>query len=90
MANDDDAYVAIAVAKGQDRKDLLQLKRTLRERLLTYPAWDVTAPVRVKPIRVRWRRPGWDVFIFTGSLFFEHLPPSQLHDAAKALAALTL
>ncbi len=57
-ANDDDAYVAIAVAKGRDRKGLLQLKRTLRERLLTYPAWDVTAPVRVKPIRVRWRRPG--------------------------------
>ncbi len=46
VANDDDAYVAIAVAKGQDRKGLLQLKRTLRERLLSRPAWDVTAHTR--------------------------------------------
>jgi predicted O-linked N-acetylglucosamine transferase (SPINDLY family) len=46
VADDDDAYVAIAVAKGQDRKGLLQLKRTLRERLLACPAWDVTAHTR--------------------------------------------
>ncbi len=46
VANDDDAYVAIAVATGQDRKGLLQLKRTLRERLLSRPAWDVTAHTR--------------------------------------------
>jgi predicted O-linked N-acetylglucosamine transferase (SPINDLY family) len=46
VAEDDDAYVAIAVAKGQDRKGLLQLKRTLRERLLSCPAWDVKAHTR--------------------------------------------
>jgi predicted O-linked N-acetylglucosamine transferase (SPINDLY family) len=46
VAQDDDDYVAIAVAKGKDRKGLLQLKRTLRERLLSCPAWDVKAHTR--------------------------------------------
>jgi predicted O-linked N-acetylglucosamine transferase (SPINDLY family) len=46
VAEDDDDYVAIAVAKGRDRKGLLQLKCTLRERLLSCSAWDVKAHTR--------------------------------------------
>lgn len=46
VASDDDAYVSIAVAKGLDRKGLLQLKRSLRQRLSARPAWDATAHMR--------------------------------------------
>jgi predicted O-linked N-acetylglucosamine transferase (SPINDLY family) len=46
VAADDDAYVAIAVAKGRDRQALLELKRGLRRRLQSCPAWDVQAHTR--------------------------------------------
>jgi len=46
VAADDDAYVAIAVAKGQDREALLTLKRGLRQRLSSRPAWDAVAHTR--------------------------------------------
>ncbi len=40
IAKDDAAYVAEAVALGQDRTALLDLKRGLRARLLARPGWD--------------------------------------------------
>lgn len=46
VAADDDEYVAIAVAKGQDRQALLELKRGLRRHLQSCPAWDVQAHTR--------------------------------------------
>ena len=41
IAKDDASYVAKAVALGQDRRALLDLKRGLRARLLARPGWDV-------------------------------------------------
>ena len=41
IAKDDAAYVAKAVAFGQDRKALLDLKRGLRARLLARSGWDI-------------------------------------------------
>ena len=46
VAQDDDSYVAIAVEKARDRAALLALKRGLRERLLSHPAWDVQRHTR--------------------------------------------
>jgi len=46
VADDDDGYVAIAVAKGQDRQALLEIKRGLRRHLQSCPAWDVQAHTR--------------------------------------------
>jgi len=46
VAADDETYVAIAVAKGQDRQALLALKQGLRERQLSSPAWDVKQHTR--------------------------------------------
>ena len=43
---DDDDYVAIAIAKGQNRQSLLDLKKNLRERLKSCPAWDVAKHTR--------------------------------------------
>lgn len=46
VAGDDAGYVAIACAQVADRAGLLALKRTLRQRLLAQPAWDVRAHTR--------------------------------------------
>lgn len=40
IAKDDAAYIAQAVALGQDRTTLLDLKRSLRARLKARPGWD--------------------------------------------------
>lgn len=46
VAEDEDAYVAIAVAKSKNRKQLLNLKKGLRKKLLGRPAWDAVAHTR--------------------------------------------
>lgn len=46
VAKDDDGYVAIAKKMGKERKALLKLKQSLRERLRNNPAWDVVAHTR--------------------------------------------
>ena len=46
VAKDDDDYVAIAQKMASDRKTLLALKKGLRKRLQTNPAWDVKAHTR--------------------------------------------
>jgi protein O-GlcNAc transferase len=46
VANDDDGYVAVAKRMAADRAALWALKRGLRERLLSLPAWDVVAHTR--------------------------------------------
>ncbi len=46
IAQDDDAYVAIAQQMAADRASLLALKQGLRERLQACPAWDLKAHVR--------------------------------------------
>jgi predicted O-linked N-acetylglucosamine transferase (SPINDLY family) len=46
VAEDDDAYVAIAVAKASQRAELARLKRGLRSKLQGSPAWDVVAHTR--------------------------------------------
>lgn len=46
VADDDDAYVAIAKRMTDDRKALLALKKDLRKRLKAMPAWDVVAHTR--------------------------------------------
>lgn len=40
IAESEDAYIARAVAAASDRPALIELKSTLRERLVTLPAWD--------------------------------------------------
>ena len=58
VADDDDGYVAIAVAKASDRDGLLALKRGLRERLLACPAWDIERYTRdfEAGLRQMWRQ----------------------------------
>ncbi|MGE0113186.1 tetratricopeptide repeat protein [Aquabacterium sp.] len=46
VAKDDEAYVAIAQRMAADRQGLLALKRGLRDRLTTLPAWDIKAHTR--------------------------------------------
>ena len=46
VADDDEGYVRVAVQMAQDRAALLSLKRGLRQRLQTRPAWDVVAHTR--------------------------------------------
>ncbi|WP_281812962.1 hypothetical protein [Limnohabitans sp. MORI2] len=46
VAKDDDDYVAIAQKMASNRKTLLALKKGLRKRLQTNPAWDVKAHTR--------------------------------------------
>jgi predicted O-linked N-acetylglucosamine transferase (SPINDLY family) len=46
VAKDDDDYVAIAQKMASNRKALLALKKGLRKRLQTHPAWDVVAHTR--------------------------------------------
>ncbi|WP_066342768.1 O-linked N-acetylglucosamine transferase, SPINDLY family protein [Azohydromonas lata] len=46
VAGDDEAYVAMAVAKAADRTALLALKQGLRQRLAALPAWDARAHTR--------------------------------------------
>jgi predicted O-linked N-acetylglucosamine transferase (SPINDLY family) len=46
VAKDDDGYVAIAQKMASNRKALLTLKKGLRKRLQTNPAWDVLAHTR--------------------------------------------
>jgi predicted O-linked N-acetylglucosamine transferase (SPINDLY family) len=46
VAKDDEAYVAIAQHMAKDRAALLALKRGLRQRLQTLPAWDAVAHTR--------------------------------------------
>ncbi len=58
IADDDDGYVAIAVAKATNRQGLLALKRGLRERLLERPAWDIERYTRdfEAGLRQMWRQ----------------------------------
>lgn len=46
VAKDDDDYVAIAKKMGSNRKALLALKKGMRKRLQSNPAWDVVAHTR--------------------------------------------
>lgn len=46
VAHDEDAYVAIAQRMTSDRKALLKLKKGLRQRLQSRPAWDVKRHTR--------------------------------------------
>jgi predicted O-linked N-acetylglucosamine transferase (SPINDLY family) len=46
VAKDDDGYEAIAQKMASNRKALLALKKGLRKRLQTNPAWDVLAHTR--------------------------------------------
>jgi predicted O-linked N-acetylglucosamine transferase (SPINDLY family) len=46
VADNDAGYVRVAVQMAQDRAALLVLKRGLRKRLQTRPAWDVVAHTR--------------------------------------------
>ena len=46
VAEDDEAYVAIAQRMAADRKALLALKKGLRQRLQALPAWDVVRHTR--------------------------------------------
>ena len=46
VAKDDDDYVAIAQRMASDRKELLALKKSLREQLQKTSAWDVVAHTR--------------------------------------------
>ena len=46
VAHDEDAYVAIAQRMASDRKALLKLKKGLRQRLQSRPAWDVKRHTR--------------------------------------------
>ncbi|MEI6601583.1 MAG: tetratricopeptide repeat protein, partial [Comamonadaceae bacterium] len=46
VAEDDAGYVRIACTMAQDRAALLALKRSLRQRLLGRPGWDVVAHTR--------------------------------------------
>jgi len=57
IAKDDAAYVAQAVALGQDRAALLGLKRGLRARLLASPGWDADryAADFGEALRTMWR-----------------------------------
>jgi protein O-GlcNAc transferase len=43
---DDDAYVALAIARGRDREGLLAVKKSLRNTLLASPAWDAVRHTR--------------------------------------------
>jgi len=46
VAHDEDDYVAIAQRMASDRKTLLKLKKGLRQRLQSRPAWDVKRHTR--------------------------------------------
>lgn len=46
VAEEDDAYVALAVSHASDRPRLLSLKQGLRTQLQQRPAWDATAHTR--------------------------------------------
>lgn len=46
VAANEDAYVAVAVAKTKNRKQLLNLKKGMRKKLLARPAWDPVAHTR--------------------------------------------
>ena len=46
VASTDDDYVAIAQRMAQDRAGLLELKRGLRDRLLSRPGWDIAQYTR--------------------------------------------
>ena len=46
VAQDDEAYVAIAQKMAKDRKGLLKLKQGLRKRLQALDAWNVVAHTR--------------------------------------------
>lgn len=56
IARDDRHYVEIAAAMARDRPRLLELKRGLRQRLLSRPGWDIDRYVRdfERALRAMW------------------------------------
>lgn len=58
VAQDDDAYVAVAVKQAGDRKALLKLKQGLRDRLKKAPGWNIDAYARdfEKALQTSWEQ----------------------------------